>query len=105
MQQLAAAQIGGLAQIQLQGAPTRLRLEAQAFLAAGQILLNGQGGRVGGNAPQPVSQHQLAAYQAEGRRIPHADDAQQGFVQFFEPGPGAATQGGEGFGQAPGQFW
>ena len=102
VQEVAARQIVGLAQIEIQYLLRGFRLQAQALLLLPQIPLERDGGRCFGDRPQFVAHDKLALDEAQRRGVAHADRGLQGFVKFRQAGAGPLAQGRQRRGEARG---
>ena len=102
VQEVAARQIVGLAQIEIQYLPRGFGLQAQAFLLLFQIPLERDGGRGFGNRPQFVAHDKLTLDEAQRRGVAHADRGLQRFVKLRQAGAGALAQGGQRRGETRG---
>ena len=99
MQQMAARQIGRLAQVEIERPIHRFHFEAQAFLLLVEIVLQRHQRRAGGNAAEPIPDGQGAVNQPHRGVIAQTDHGAQGLIQFIQTRLRPFAQGRQGFGQ------
>jgi len=80
VQQVAAVELGGLAQVEVQRFGQSFGLEAEGFLLLGQVLLQGRGGQAGGYFAQLLPNHQLLLHQGQGLGVAAAQDGHGRFL-------------------------
>ena len=95
MQEMAAAEVILVAQIQIELLRQGFWLQAQAALLLLQILLQRHSGHIRRDAAQFLAHDQPRAYELQRRILAHADDRSNGLIDFIQSGGGSFAHGGQ----------
>ena len=95
VQQVAAGQVGGVAQVEFERALQRLGFEAQAFLLLLQVALQGHGGHIGRHLAQALAHRQGAVDELQRRGIAHEHGGAHRFVHVVQARRAVAAHGGQ----------